>query len=85
MANLLVLGVHSVVCLHGGSVFLVEGGIPVPSYDHGLPHFLVYSGMFMDVLVHLFLRVGFNPLHVYPKYMREGVVKGDDDVAQVPN
>ncbi len=36
VAHLLVLGVHGAVGLHGRSVFRVQGGIPIPSYYHGL-------------------------------------------------
>ncbi len=36
IAPLLVLTVHTAVGLHSGSVFGVEGGIPVSTNEHGL-------------------------------------------------
>ena len=85
VAHLLVLGVHGAVCLHGGHVFRVEGGIPVPPNDHGLPQGFVLCGLFLNVLVDLFLCVGFFSRHVDPNDVGVGPIRLEDGMAEMPS
>ena len=43
VAHLLVSCVHGAIGLQGRSVFRVEGGIPVPPYNHGLSQGFVFG------------------------------------------